>query len=262
MFSNFTYYCNRIVNKSAIWRNYIAKKSDGYWQCTKDKHRGCRGFVIGNGPSLRASDLEILQNEVCIASNKIYLIFDRTSWRPTYYTIVDPLVWRNIATRLPSSLERVHIPNYLTSMMTKRQLHIWRSLSVKKLYGDVNHNMFSDDLRIGAYGGSTVTYENLQLAVHLGLNPIYIIGCDHNYEMKLPNRDRNGLVEIEASSYFTENYIQPGEKSMPPLYENMEEAYMRACLYGKRHGVQIYNATRGGRLNVFPRINFDSIDFS
>ena len=58
----------------------------------KDKHKGQRCFVIGNGPSLRISDLDRLKDEITFASNKIYLAFEETDWRPTYYTAVDRLV--------------------------------------------------------------------------------------------------------------------------------------------------------------------------
>ena len=42
-----------------------------YLSSIKNKFKGQRGFVIGNGPSLRVEDLERIKNEVSIASNKI-----------------------------------------------------------------------------------------------------------------------------------------------------------------------------------------------
>ena len=36
-------------------------------------------------------------------------------------------------------------------------------------------------------------------------------------------------------------------------------AYEEAKRYGDEHGIQIFNATRGGMLEVFPRVNLDSI---
>ena len=71
----------------------------------KGCHKGQRCFIIGNGPSLKAEDLDKLQNEICFASNMIYKIYDQTSWRPTYYCnsdtrilkkmIFDPLFWNS-----------------------------------------------------------------------------------------------------------------------------------------------------------------------
>jgi len=42
-----------------------------YWDSLKDIHKGQRGFIIGNGPSLQMSDLDLLVGDVSIASNKI-----------------------------------------------------------------------------------------------------------------------------------------------------------------------------------------------
>lgn len=57
-----------------------------------NKHRGRRAFLVGNGPSLRISDLDRLKHEITFASNRIFLAFDQTEWRPTYYTICDAVV--------------------------------------------------------------------------------------------------------------------------------------------------------------------------
>ena len=57
----------------------------------KNIYRGKRCFLIGNGPSLRAEDLTCLHEhgEICFAFNRIYNIFEQTSWRPTFYISQD-----------------------------------------------------------------------------------------------------------------------------------------------------------------------------
>ena len=40
---------------------------------------------------------------------------------------------------------------------------------------------------------------------------------------------------------------------------NMVLAYKSAKKYADSHGIRIYNATRGGKLEVFERIDFDSL---
>ena len=48
--------------------------------------KGKRCFVIGNGPSLRISDLNRIKRngDFTIASNKIYLAFGETRWEAEY----------------------------------------------------------------------------------------------------------------------------------------------------------------------------------
>ncbi len=60
-----------------------------------DSHRGKRCFVVGNGPSLKIDDLDKLTGEITFASNRIFLAFEETQWRPTYYTMCDAVVGRD-----------------------------------------------------------------------------------------------------------------------------------------------------------------------
>ena len=57
----------------------------------KDKHLGQRCFIIGNGPSLKAKDLDKIKGEFSFGANMIYKIFPETNWRPTYYFVEDSL---------------------------------------------------------------------------------------------------------------------------------------------------------------------------
>ena len=49
-------------------------------------------IVVGNGPSLNQHDLDELAGIPSFAANAIYLIFERTNWRPGYYSCVDTVV--------------------------------------------------------------------------------------------------------------------------------------------------------------------------
>ena len=71
-------------------------RSTVHFRSLKGKYAGRRGFVIGNGPSLCIDDLARLTDEITVASNQIYLAFDKTPWRPTFYTIEDAVLWDKI----------------------------------------------------------------------------------------------------------------------------------------------------------------------
>ena len=161
------------LRRLAFRHKYRKEAYGRYWSDLKNKYQGRRGFVIANGPSLLSTDLDRLKNEVCIASNKIYLIFEKTEWRPTFHTIVDPEVWKYFQYHFSDSIEVTHIASYLSiqNKAIRNRVKVWLSLSNKK--GGIG---FSEDFIFGAYGGHTVTYENLQFARHLGLDPIYLIG--------------------------------------------------------------------------------------
>lgn len=224
----------------------------------KNSLHGNRGFVIGNGPSLQVADLDRLKNEITIASNKIYLAFKETGWRPNYYTIVDHLVWDKIASSLDDHFEKVYIPNYLKTEQSPIKTIMWRHLD-QVSSTDLSTPEFSDDATRGFYGGHSVTYENLQFAVHLGLNPIYLIGCDHYYagEKEITNGEQ---IKVKAPvNHFSTDYRSEGELVNRAPIAQMTNAYHHANEFAKRNSIKILNATRGGHLEVFPRKSFDAL---
>ena len=248
--------------KKAKRREVERSLATGRLQLKKLKgiHLGRRGFVIGNGPSLRIADLDRLQDEVCIASNKIHMAFSDTEWRPSFYTIVDDKVWAQTASGLHEHVTRVFIPDYLPiTVNTKVEIVMFRSLPLAATHEDQSELPFSDDAGAGLHGGNTVTYENIQLAMHLGLDPIYLIGCDHFYGGTVGVEGGSPVQADEARNHFLPNYAAPGEVMNPALVSRMTRSYQWAKAYADRHGRSIINATRGGYLEVFPRKDLDEL---
>jgi hypothetical protein len=239
--------------------NARVKKSERFLRSLKDKYKGRRGFVIGNGPSLRVEDLEQIADEISIASNKIYLAFDKTRWRPTLYTIVDTLVWEKIALEVNGRGLTPIIPSYLEPKPIR--LHTVRHLGNAPLaWLEAGAEQFSDDLTKGSYGGHTVTFENLQLACFLGLDPIFLIGCDHFYAGEDSRAEANHPIKASAAkNHFIDNYRAVGEAVNPAPIREMTIAYEVAARFASQHGRTILNATRGGHLEAFPRCDFESL---
>src|SRR5262249_39479466 len=57
----------------------------------KDRHRGGRAFILGNGPSLNQQDLTPLKEEITFGTNTFWKHPQIGQWQPTYYCLVDPL---------------------------------------------------------------------------------------------------------------------------------------------------------------------------
>lgn len=230
----------------------FGKDEKTYWNDLKDIHAGKPGYVIGNGPSLKMEDLTMLKNKVTIASNKIYLAFEKTDWRPSYYTTADVILWEKLKCEIGKYFEHIHIPNYLDKGSVKQVVY-WNSKPMgrsKKFSGDMSKQTFS---------GHTVTYENLQFAVHLGLNPIYIIGCDHYYPGEKNIKAGKPIKQSADQSHFIKGYRKPGEVVYPASIADMENSYNEARKYAEANDIKIFNATRGGHLEIFQRVNFDDI---
>ena len=250
------------LRRKTTWKNATRRwrelRSRPYFARMKGQYRGHRGFVVGNGPSLRMSDLDLLREEVCIASNKIYLAFRETQWRPTFYTVADPLLWEKIRGELHRYISDVNAPSYLSTRRCRSKVYSWPFL------GSVEHHKgsglpISSCAMRGFFGGRTVTFENLQFAMYLGLDPIYLIGCDHNYvEPKFADPSQK-ILAGSAQNHFIAEYRSPDEVVNPAPIELMDQAYAVARQYADRVGAAIRNATRGGKLEVFERADFASL---
>lgn len=226
----------------------------------KDKHKGQRCFIVATGSSVRMEDLMAIKDELSISMNSIVNIMDKTEYRPTYYMIQDytglKKLYNNIK-RLPSStykflgINNTRCPdfNYAKKIIKKdKTFHLYRlNFAILKKQGNMpikeTEVGFSWDCGREIMDGYTVVYSAIQLAVYMGVREIYLIGCDCDYSRKV-----NHIGEC----------IEPEHE-----YSNKTEArliHSHVCAYSHLKGkVNIYNATRGGQLEVFPRINFDDL---
>ncbi len=246
-----------LVNLFIFILSKEGKKGDKFLVSIKDKYCGKRCFIIGNGPSLTAEDLNKLQNEITFASNKIYNIFSETKWRPTFYTVFDDFIIRekntvkdidSFSCGMKFFRKEAFLPTYKLHE-PKCYIHSWSSRKY------LNNPVFSQDLKKGVYSIATVTYISLQLAAYMGFHEIYLLGMDNKYA-NTRNKDGSIVHDKTIKTYFNSN--QTNEKNIGATWE-MNIAYQCAEDFSRKNGFRIYNATRGGALEVFERVDFDSL---
>lgn len=220
--------------------------------------QGKRCFIVGNGPSLKIEDLERIKQEDSFAVNRIYKIFDKTDWRPTYFFCQDTKVLEEIATNLQPVIESVEgvFLNAGVEIINKYKNYenVYQFLLISLPY-DRNLPKFSMNPAKGLYEGYTVAYACIQMAVYMGYSEIYIIGTDHNYNI---NKCSDGSVTQDNT---VKNYMPGLEGNLwfLPQVEKSTLAYRKARSVCEKNGIKIANATRGGKLEEFSRIDFDSL---
>ncbi len=227
----------------------------------KGTEKGKRCFIVGNGPSLTVDDLEMLKDEDTFACNYIFKIFDKTNWRPTYYTIQDYrylelMGWKPDNSVLGCKKIKAIIENG-AALKNRKESRLDSREYVFYCNGDGAYEgnvKFSDDISLNIYEGATVTYSNIQIAAYMGYSEIYLIGVDCNY----PAWDAGGSAN-DSSNYMEGLGGQALGQVNPPDYIISELAYKLALKKCNERGISIYNATRGGKLEVFPRVNLDEV---
>jgi hypothetical protein len=248
------------------------------------KARGKRAFIIGNGPSLRRMDLSKLAGEVTGASNGFYLMFPELKWRPTFYACVDTQVLPDQAVELAAA--RAQAPG--TDFFFPHEIvddETWNlRWSVPTLILPDEHtcyfpqvpafwttdpfDAFPRDPSDGLYAAQTVTVTLLQLAVLYECNPIYLIGCDHAYQVPATARAtpalEGGPEVLESTAdddgnHFSPKYFGRGRRWHQPNLAGMERHYEAAKQAAKGLGVEIFNAGVDSKLEVFPRVEYGGL---
>ena len=220
-------------------------------------------FIIGNGPSLRVEDLERLSGRVTFASNGIYRIFNQTDWRPTYYFVQDSIAVENVFRSYCHIIEEIKnlfvsmnfYKNYPASIKENDKLRV---LYVRFCPPKNNEYRFSRDLSKKVYEGLTVTYSMIQAAVYMGFKKIYLVGIDHSYAVEV-DKDGNVLrTDDKQANHFYSKEGVPEQGHVTKIVE-ITNAYSSARKYADSNGIQILNATRGGRLEVYEREDLDRL---
>ena len=213
----------------------------------KNMHVGERCFIIATGPSLTLEDLEKLKNEFTFGMNSIVRKYSETSFRPTYYGIQDHLVFSAIEKEIMSeyrNAENVFVSDRITwHSITGDKWNVFPlNMSYngyKRWFSEEFFAKFSDDIFRRVYSGFSITYSLIEIAAYMGFKNIYLIGADCSFLKDQPNHFAEyGVIDTTIDTAAFRNIA----------------GYEAANEYAKKHGIGIYNATRGGTLEVFKRV--------
>jgi hypothetical protein len=223
-----------------------------------------RAFILGNGPSLRDTPLDLLNSEVSYAVNAIHLLYNTTDWRPTHLVIGDVTAahrdWVHEGMR--DNDERTRRFLDIINANPDAVVHIrgnYRSWATRLLDRDVDYFSVCSHHSLGVgetletkaphewhlpqicrWGGSVLMA--IQLAARSGYKPLYLLGCDLNYAPGTGN-------------HFADDYDEPIDAA---------KASALNAVIGHAHELaatqwDIYNAGRDGSLEAYERVGLEEL---
>jgi hypothetical protein len=230
-----------------------------------NKFQGERCFIIGNGPSLNNHDLSKLEGEHVFAVNSFYYKTRETGFRPTFFVVEDDKV-------MEENYE--HFVDYdcpYKFFPTEYRKYIPESEST--YFFKMNHGYYQDGnpyfgvprFSTNAFDevfcGQTVTYINLQLAHYLGFTQVYLIGMDFHYVIPEEHRRDGHLIlsTTDDPNHFHKDYFGAGKTWKDPKLDRVAANYRLAKLSFESSGRRVYNATIGGKLEIFDRVDYPSL---
>ncbi len=229
----------------------------------KNKFKGKRCFIIGNGPSLNKCDLTLLKDEYTFGVNGIFYKTEEMGFAPTFYMVEDGHV-------VDDNLEKINNydkPNYkffptLYKDKIKKTDNTYFFLADLGFYRGSHYSFeiprFSRDFSQIAFCGQSVTYLNMQLAYYLGFSEVYLIGMDFSYKIRKTDEVKGQtLVSNEDDiNHFHPDYFGKGKKWHDPKVHNVAKNYEFAKCVFEYDNRKIYNATVGGKLEIFERKDY------
>jgi len=214
-----------------------------------------RIFIVGNGKSLKVSDLDLIVGEPSIACNRINLIYSRTKWRPSIYIHIESVVpdWKYVQENIDNGAECYIGEHYACYPVGALGL-IDANAAPKNVHfiKECHHHLVNFDNpdvldewhlpQLCSFGGSVNMA--MQIAVLKGFDEITLLGCDLEYKDGKTKQD-----------HFDPNYKHGQEQ--PAFYASRNALYAHLqtlnTIRRKSLNVRIYNATDGGLLELWPR---------
>lgn len=231
----------------------------------KNRHRGQRAFILGNGPSIKRMDLRPLADEITFAVNSTFRLYPDCGWVAPYTCFSDRVRWSETGAaaleaspgsqffyaddwEVPSphtlftgaQLERIILLD--RAYRLPRFLH--RLMFVADRAGTVTYlaftrKQFSSDPAKGVCLGNSVIFLAAQIAVHLGCNPVILLGVDMDYTGPVKHFHES-KVWTPPTDY---------ERDAKPWFVRFRDDM--AAL-----GVEFLNGTDGGRIDCLRRVDF------
>jgi len=233
----------------------------------RDIHAGERCFVIGNGPSLAKHDLTKLANEKKFATNMFVVHPDLEKIHLDYYCVSDCVMWMPAGRFSQPCIEAFQKLPYCAFFLDKSYLpyHMWsRDLHNSQVYFvnvDERRHAFEGDFSVDipshtSWGRTVIIDLCLPLAFYLGFKEVFLLGCDCDFgTAKVADGPKAGARFYDSK----QDTRQLSAFDTEEWYDQTISSYRVAREVFEANGRKIYNAGVGGKLEVFERVNYDSL---
>jgi len=252
-------------------KNFISKETKEILNRNlifKNKHKNQRAFVIVNGPSLANQNIELLKDDITFVVSGFFKHKVIDTWQPTYYSILDKsffdnsndsmIFFKQLNGKIRESvffipLFRGYSSNSKNNLLPKDKTFYIASS------GNPDDNV---DLTSVVQSFQSVSSFALAQAIYMGCNPIYLLGFDHDYlANQVPDKHfyQWATIPNKESTYKTAiSKMYPYDDIMATCHK-LWQNYRQLNKAANKKGIKIYNATKGGYLDVFERIEYESI---
>ena len=225
----------------------------------RNKYSDRRCFIVGNGASLNKTPLDLLKDDVSFGMNMISMIFDRTIWRPDFMVVTTTalgddrykhLIWDGISVSVWSFVwDKFKDDPEINKASNIVFIPVIHTEQID--HQDAKNDFWPKVIARGISKFASTTFAALQIAVYMGFNPIYLVGMDMEWKTFKGSKDVNHFHPDYYKSFSEKRYLESAKAQ--------KRAYEIAKVATDKLGVEVFNATVGGKLEVFPRVEFEGL---
>jgi hypothetical protein len=218
---------------------------------------GRRAFVVASGPSLRAMNLRLLDNDfVCVVNMAVRAIGHGLT-HADMHIMNDTHGYERFSHEIETIARAHHIPHRFLNFRARK---FWRRLTeraAEPVYIVPHTEKLAElgevpSISGGLVSGGSVVITAAILLQYLGFDPIYLIGCDLDYE-----GDGKYFYDMqERDLQHEEDPVVVARRSGIDDV-NAQFAVLKDDFASK--GFSLLNAGVGGRLSSLPRVAFESL---
>ncbi len=252
-------YCYRITH-FYFYKNYFKFKR------LKDKYKGERAFIIGNGPSLNQTPLYLLKNEYTFAFNRFNLMLERIGWLPNFYMVDDAIVAEDMQEEVSEMIKKTQMSFFPdVDKLDNRNFLDFISFDKNVYFLHQDPVKFSNFLPHVGTGG-TVIYPAFQILKYLGFDEIFFIGVDVNYKLHKTTDvlDEKEVTSIQSKKDDDPNHFDPRYFGKGRKYHQPDQTTVDRILSGlnflaeyfSKTKCKVYNAGYNSNVKSFQKMDF------
>lgn len=258
---------SRLATPKLLPRHVLAANT-----CLKDRHRGQRCFILGNGPSAKLLDLTSLNGETVFSVSNGYLHQGYAALAPAYHCVPQVTYGKMTADDVVAWFQEMHrsigdaelfLNETEEALVRERGLFPGRRvhyLALQESFDEIKDRKIIDISR-PVPRVESVPVMVLMIALYMGFEEIVLLGIDHDhfktghyvYAFNLQTqKDKDATVksdgEVSLSRY-------DDFQSLARLWRQ----YRAIGGIARNNGIRILNANPSSELDEFPRVTLQSV---
>lgn len=223
------------------YKKYLKKNAE-----LKDKYKGQRCYILGNGPSIKQLDVTQIVGAPTFVVNKFYKspIYDQI--KPTFHCVYDRFIFEECKDELNDIIAE---NKYNTTFIFTRRA-IGQVKDESRCYYVYSTLLPTKRNNHYELTGNANTWLNvvpfvIMCAIYMGFSEIVLLGCDFS------------LFASRKDSHFYDSGENVDRKES--LFQDLQGHAIVCCQhsylkkYADAHGVKIVNCTPGSLLDVYPQ---------